>query len=40
MGTITVNGKEIELGENGYLANLDDWNRDVAGYLRRKKASR
>jgi tRNA 2-thiouridine synthesizing protein E len=33
MGTIIVKGKEVVLGENGYLANLDDWNRDVAGYF-------
>ncbi len=30
---ITVNGKEIETNENGYLVNNDDWNEDVASAL-------
>lgn len=33
MPMITVAGKEIELDEEGFLTNLNDWNRDVADYL-------
>jgi len=28
--TYEVNGKTLETNENGYLANPDDWDRDVA----------
>ncbi len=27
---LEVNGKTIETNENGYMANLDDWDKDVA----------
>ena len=30
MPTIEVNGKSYETDEEGYLANLADWNEDVA----------
>ncbi|BAF61037.1 MAG: TusE/DsrC/DsvC family sulfur relay protein [Pelotomaculum sp.] len=30
MPSITVNGKEIELDEDGFIVNPDDWNEDVA----------
>ena len=30
MGTIEVNGKVLELDEDGFLQNMDDWNEDVA----------
>ena len=30
MGTITVEGKEIEVDEEGYLVNLSDWNKECA----------
>ena len=30
MATITVKGKSIEVDEDGFLANLDEWNMDVA----------
>jgi len=33
MGTITVAGKTIEVDEDGFLANLDDWSMDVAKYF-------
>lgn len=33
MGTISVKGKTIEVDEDGFLANLDDWNMDVANYF-------
>lgn len=33
MGTILVQGTVIEVGENGFLTNVEDWNRDVANYL-------
>ncbi len=28
--TYEVNGRKLEATENGYLANLDDWDKDVA----------
>ena len=31
--SITVNDKEIELNENGFLENPEDWNTDVAKAL-------
>jgi len=30
MPSIEVNGKAIELDEDGFIVNLDDWNEDVA----------
>lgn len=33
MPEIEVNGKKIEVDEDGFLVNLDDWNEDVAKYL-------
>jgi TusE/DsrC/DsvC family sulfur relay protein len=33
MGTIEVKGKTIEVDEDGFLANLEDWNMDVASYF-------
>ena len=33
MATIDVKGKTIEVDEDGFLANLDDWNLDVANYF-------
>ena len=30
---ITVNGKEIEINESGYLSNTEDWSEDVANAL-------
>jgi tRNA 2-thiouridine synthesizing protein E len=33
MGTVTVAGKTIEVDEDGFLANLDDWSMDVAKYF-------
>lgn len=30
MPTIEVNGKEIEVDEEGFLTNLNDWDKDVA----------
>ena len=33
MSTINVNGKELEVDEEGYLSNLNDWEPDVAEYM-------
>lgn len=33
MKTIQVDGKQIELNDEGYLANFDDWDEDVARIL-------
>ncbi len=33
MGTISINGKSIETDEEGYLTNIGDWDRDIAGEL-------
>jgi tRNA 2-thiouridine synthesizing protein E len=30
MATIDVNGKSVEVDEEGYLINLGDWNEDIA----------
>ena len=32
MGTIEVKGKIIEVDDDGFLVNVDDWNTDVANY--------
>ncbi|GMR18477.1 MAG: TusE/DsrC/DsvC family sulfur relay protein [Gammaproteobacteria bacterium] len=33
MGSIDVAGKSIEVDEEGYLANRDDWDKDVADIM-------
>ncbi len=33
MGTINVSGKDYEVDEEGYLADLNDWNKDIATYM-------
>ena len=33
MGTMDVAGKSIEVDEEGYLTNINDWDRDVAEEL-------
>jgi tRNA 2-thiouridine synthesizing protein E len=33
MSTVDVNGKQIEVDEEGYLVNLSDWDEDVAKRL-------
>lgn len=33
MGKITVQGKTVEVDENGFLAHVDDWNKNVADYF-------
>lgn len=33
MGAIEIAGKKLEVDEDGYLANLDDWNMEVAEEL-------
>ncbi len=33
MPTIDFKGKQIEVDEDGYLVNLDDWNEELANYL-------
>lgn len=33
MGTMSINGRTLEVDESGYLADLNDWNTDVAAYL-------
>ena len=33
MATIDVNGKALEVDEEGYLTNLNDWTRDAAAVL-------
>jgi len=30
MASMEVNGKQIELDEDGFIVNLEDWNEDVA----------
>ncbi|QFT54667.1 TusE/DsrC/DsvC family sulfur relay protein [Microbulbifer sp. THAF38] len=35
MSNLNVNGQEIPLDKEGYLRNLNDWNRDVAEELAR-----
>ncbi len=37
MPNIEVNGQTVELDEDGFLVNLDQWNEDVARYLAKKK---
>ena len=33
MRTVEISGKTLETDEEGYLQNLDDWTKDVAGFL-------
>ena len=33
MPSINVNGKDVEVDEEGYLVNLGDWNEDIAKAL-------
>jgi len=33
MASIEVNGKQLEVDEEGYLQNLEDWTMDVANFL-------
>ena len=33
MATVNIAGKDVEVDEEGYLINLNDWNEDVAAYL-------
>lgn len=33
MATIDVNGKQLEVDEEGYLTNLNDWTREAADVL-------
>ena len=33
MATIEVNGKQLEVDEEGYLTNLNEWTRDAAAIL-------
>jgi len=35
MATIEVNGKQLEVDEEGYLTNLNEWTRDAAAILAR-----
>ncbi len=33
MGTISVNGTSIDVNENGYQQNINDWNTEIASHL-------
>ena len=33
MGTMNVKDRTIELGEDGYLSNVEDWDEEVAAHL-------
>ena len=33
MAHIEVNGKQVEVDEDGYIQRLEDWNEDVAKYI-------
>ena len=37
MANIEVNGQTVELDEDGFLVNLDEWNEDVAKYLAKQE---
>ncbi len=37
MPNIEVNGQTVELDEDGFLVNLDQWNEDVARYLAKEE---
>lgn len=33
MAVVDVNGHSVELDEDGFMVNLDEWNEEVAAYL-------
>ena len=37
MANIEVNGQTVELDEDGFLVNLDEWNEDVAKFLAKEE---
>ena len=37
MPVIEVNGKSVELDEDGFIVNLEEWNDDVARYLAKEE---
>ncbi|HTT12391.1 MAG TPA: TusE/DsrC/DsvC family sulfur relay protein [Burkholderiaceae bacterium] len=37
MSTLDVNGKAIEVDEEGYLVNLGDWSEDVANFIAKQE---
>ena len=37
MATVNIAGKDVDVDEEGYLTNLNDWNRDVAEYLAKEE---
>lgn len=37
MPTIEVNGKSVELDEDGFIVNLDEWSEEVAVYLAKEE---
>lgn len=37
MPSFELNGKTYEVDEEGYLANLDDWNKDAADYIAKEE---
>jgi len=37
MASIEVNGKQLDVDEEGYLQNLGDWSMDVANFLAKKE---
>ena len=37
MANIEVNGQTVELDEDGFLVNLDEWNEDGAKYLAKEE---
>ena len=34
MSVVQVKGKDVELDEDGFLVNPDDWNNDMVEYLK------
>ncbi|HUL65398.1 MAG TPA: TusE/DsrC/DsvC family sulfur relay protein [Burkholderiaceae bacterium] len=37
MSTLDVNGKAIEVDEEGYLVNLSDWSEEVANFIAKQE---
>lgn len=37
MPSFEFNGKTYEIDEEGYLANLDDWSKEIASYIAREE---
>lgn len=37
MPVIEVNGKSVELDEDGFIVNLEEWNEDVARFLAKEE---